>query len=88
MAAGRQIVSTPIADVAGPYGDLVYVGAGADGFVAACERALAASPLERRGRRARMQAILGRTSWDDTAEAMIRIARGDGHAAHRAEGTS
>ena len=40
MAAGKMIVSTPITDVAEPYGDIVYLGENAETFVAACERAL------------------------------------------------
>ena len=70
MAAERPIVSTPITDVAEPYGEIVYLGAGADAFVAACDRALAASAEERAARVAGMRAVLARTSWDATATAM------------------
>ncbi len=70
MAAGKMIVSTPITDVAEPYGDIVYLGETPDEFIAACERALAASPEERNTRRQKMREVLKRTSWDDTAARM------------------
>jgi len=73
MALERPIVSTSIADVAGPYHDIVYLGDGCEGFVAACEAALA-SPAAERARRARaMRQVLARTSWDATAAAMERL---------------
>ena len=66
MAAGKMIVSTPITDVAEPYGDIVYLGETHDEFIAACERALTASREERTGRQRRMREVLSRTSWDAT----------------------
>jgi UDP-galactopyranose mutase len=72
MAAERPIVSTPITDVAEPYGDIVYLGETAEDFIAACERALDAPPDEYAGQVAKMRAVLARTSWDRTAEAMER----------------
>jgi len=73
MAAGKMIVSTPITDVAEPYGDIVYLGDGAEEFIAACEAALAASPQERAERRQKMRAVLGKTSWDTTAARMNEL---------------
>ncbi len=73
MAAERPIVSTPIADVAEPYGDIVYLGATPDSFLAACERALSASADERAARTTKMRAVLARTSWDKTVVAMEAI---------------
>jgi UDP-galactopyranose mutase len=70
MAAGKPIVSTPITDVAEPYGDIVYLGGTPAEFVAACEQALAATPRERSARRQKMKRVLSRTSWDSTAAAM------------------
>lgn len=70
MAAERPIVSTPITDVAQPYGDVVYLGGTADEFIAACGRALGAADAERRERSERMRAVLAQTSWDATAKAM------------------
>ncbi len=76
MAAERPIVTTPIRDVVEPYGDVVYVADGAADFIAACERALHASPSERDGRIAGMRATLGRTSWDRTVDEMRRLLEG------------
>lgn len=73
MAAEKPIVSTPITDVAEPYGEIVYLGSSAAEFVAACERALTAPAAERAQRTARMRAVLRRTSWDETAQAMHQI---------------
>ncbi len=72
MAAEKLIVSTPITDVAEPYGDIVYLGATPEEFIAGCERALAASETERKRRIGRMRQVLSRTSWDATAQAMAR----------------
>jgi UDP-galactopyranose mutase len=44
FAARRPVVSTPIADVVAEYGDVVYVAAGPDAFVAAVHEALNAPP--------------------------------------------
>ena len=73
MAAEHPIVSTPITDVAGPYGHIVYLGDGPEAFVAACEAALASEPSERSRRAALMRDVLARTSWDATAAAMDRL---------------
>jgi UDP-galactopyranose mutase len=73
MAAERPIVSTPITDVAEPYGDIVHLGERPDEFVRACERALEASTIEHAARRARARRVLNRTSWDDTARRMEEI---------------
>jgi UDP-galactopyranose mutase len=70
MAAELPIVSTPIRDVAEPYGDIVYLGDTPQAFIAACEQALAASPGEREARIKAGRAVLARTSWDRTAQQM------------------
>lgn len=70
MAAGRAVVSTPIADVQEPYGHIVYVAAGPEAFAAACEQALSEAPAERRRRQQAADAVLAQTSWDDTAGRM------------------
>jgi UDP-galactopyranose mutase len=70
MAAERPIVSTPITDVAEPYGHIVYLGDTPEAFIGACEAALAAGPDERRRRVALMRGVLARTSWDRTAASM------------------
>ena len=73
MAAERPIVSTPITDVAEPYGDIVRLGATPEAFVAACEDALVEGEEERTRRVGRMREVLARTSWDTTATAMERL---------------
>jgi protoporphyrinogen oxidase/glycosyltransferase involved in cell wall biosynthesis len=73
MAAGKPIVSTAVPDVAGPYGHVVEIARGGHEFVTACERALHESPESAAKRRAAMDSIVTRTSWDATAEAMARL---------------
>ncbi len=73
MAVEQPIVSTPIADVAGPYHDIVYLGGDPAGFVAACEAAMGSSAAERARRAHAMRQVLARTSWDATAGAMERL---------------
>ena len=73
MAAEKPIVSTPIADVAEPYGEIVYLGATAQEFLAGCERALRPPAKEAEARVAAMREVLERTSWDETAAAMSRL---------------
>lgn len=73
MAAERPIVSTPITDVAEPYGDIVYVGGTPEDFLSACKAALAAGGTERNRRAARMRQVLAGTSWDVTVSAMEKL---------------
>jgi len=84
MAADRPIVSTSIEDVAEPYRDIVFLGDGPEGFLQACERALAQSEAERASRRALAREVLARTSWDETVDRMDAIVRRvAGDSAHR-----
>jgi UDP-galactopyranose mutase len=73
MAAELPIVSTPITDVAEPYGDIVYLGETPEEFVAACEAALGEGPEERARRIAEMRRVLAGTSWDVTVNAMENL---------------
>src|SRR3712207_454864 len=73
MASELPIVSTPISDVAEPYGHIVYLGRTHEEFVAACEEALASTPEERERRAQQMRQVLATTSWDNTAAAMERL---------------
>ncbi|NHZ83084.1 NAD(P)-binding protein [Massilia sp. CCM 8695] len=73
MAAELPIVSTDIADVARPYGHVVAIARDADGFVAACEAALAMTPERRAAMGATMRTIVAGTSWDVTVNAMRRL---------------
>ncbi len=76
MAAERPIVSTPITDVAEPYGRIVYLGDTHEAFVQACETALAADAGERERRAALMRRVLARTSWEATAAGMESLIAG------------
>jgi UDP-galactopyranose mutase len=73
MAAELPIVSTPITDVAEPYGDIVYLGGTPDEFLAACEAALASSAEERARRAEQMRKVLAGTSWDVTVTTMDKL---------------
>lgn len=73
LAAGRPVVSTPIADVVRHYGDMeaVRIATGGADFVAACDAALRLARGSDRGWRDAADALLAATSWDDTAAAML-----------------
>jgi glycosyltransferase involved in cell wall biosynthesis len=73
MAAELPIVSTPITDVAEPYGHIVYLGGTPEEFITACEAAMASSPEERASRAAQMRKVLAGTSWEVTVSAMERL---------------
>lgn len=73
MAAGKQIVGTPITDIAEPYGEIVFLGTTPEEFVACCEKAMSQSGAERKRREAAMHEVLSRTSWDATVDAMNSI---------------
>lgn len=73
MAAELPIVSTPITDVAEPYGEIVYLGGTPEEFLAACEAALASDSDERNRRATLMRKVLSGTSWDVTVAAMEQL---------------
>lgn len=66
MAAELPIVSTPIADVEGPYGHIIGIAADAPAFVAACEAALQPGPGRHAAMVAAQRATLAQTSWEST----------------------
>jgi UDP-galactopyranose mutase len=70
MAAEKPIVSTPITDVADPYGQIVHLGETHEAFIAACEKSLRWSEADRAERIHKMRDVLSKTSWDSTARAM------------------
>jgi UDP-galactopyranose mutase len=82
MAAEKPIVSTPITDVAEPYGDIVHLGDSADAFIAACALALDQSTCQFKRQLTGMRKVLLNTSWDMTARAMskeiVKIQQGQG----------
>jgi len=73
LAGGRPVVSTPITDVVRHYGDLdsVFI-ADRDGFVAACDKALA---LSRSGASwlTQTDARLSGLSWESTSDEMLAL---------------
>lgn len=70
MAAELPIVSTPIADVAGPYGHVVAIAGDPRAFASACAEALTMTDEERAALRESMRAIVAATSWEVTVQAM------------------
>ena len=70
MAAEKMIVSTPITDVAEPYGNLVYLGDTPEAFITACEQALRVPKPERVARVEGMRRLLSKTSWEQTSQSM------------------
>jgi len=70
MAAELPIVSTAIADIAIPYGDIVAIAHDGPNFVAACEAALAASEAEKIQRIQKMRVVVAATSWQQSADEM------------------
>lgn len=74
LSAGKPVVSTPITDVVRHYGDIagVFIAESGDGFVAACEQALA---LSRGGGAWLKEAdeLLAGMSWDKSFQQMSAL---------------
>lgn len=70
MAAELPIVSTPITDVAVPYGHVVAVADTHTQFIAACDAALSMSAEQKSAMIDAMRSIVAGTSWDVTVERM------------------
>lgn len=70
MAAELPIVSTPITDVAVPYGHVVAIAATHEKFIAACDAALAMTPEQNAKMVDTMREIVAGTSWQITAARM------------------
>ena len=73
LAAGRPVVSTPIADVVSLYGKVVSIADDAATFAAHAETALAAPPEVRAEQLRSADALVERSSWDAIAERMFRL---------------
>lgn len=73
LAAGRPVVSTPVADVVSSYDGVVEIVRDADTFIAACERLLDEPHEDRTARLAAMRRCVAGTSWDKTATAMATL---------------
>jgi protoporphyrinogen oxidase len=72
MCARKPIVSTEIRDVRRLYADGVSLAANADAFIDACHDALMESTPRRNERIAAQDRLVGATSWDRTAQEVIR----------------
>lgn len=70
MAAEKPVVSTPITDVAVPYGDIVFIGNGIGNFISACNKALSLPALCYQSMVSSMREVIAGTSWDATVQAM------------------
>ena len=73
MAGEKPIVSTPVPDVIGLYGDTVRIAATPAEFIAACEHALAEHGAARNRRIGEMLATVSCSSWDRSAESVHRL---------------
>jgi UDP-galactopyranose mutase len=73
MAAGRPIVSTPVADVIDLYGEVVNFGETHDEFVRAIGQALDEPAAVRELRQARARRLLVRHGWDAIAAQMADL---------------
>jgi glycosyltransferase involved in cell wall biosynthesis len=77
LAAGRQVVSTPVADVVRPYGDLglVYIASTPDEYAVAIESALrrADNPAQFESWLEDVDRFLAQTSWDRTWMRMMTL---------------
>jgi glycosyltransferase involved in cell wall biosynthesis len=73
MAAHKPVVSTPITDVAGPYGHIVRLAGTAEEFVAAVDAALAEDRATRAARVAAENKVLARQEWDRLAAEMEQL---------------
>jgi glycosyltransferase involved in cell wall biosynthesis len=73
LAAEKPVVSTPVHDVVGLYGEVVTLADGAQAFIAACERALHETPERRAERLARSATMVARHSWDEAARTVLRL---------------
>lgn len=70
MAAELPAVSTAIKDVEDPYSDIVWVAHSHAEFIESCEAALAMTPALRSALADKMRAVVDKTSWEATADAM------------------
>ena len=73
MAGDKPVVSTPVRDVVGLYGDVVRIAEGEAAFIAACRAALAETPAEAAARVEAMRARVALYSWRRTAGEIGRL---------------
>jgi len=75
LAAGKPVVSTSIRDVVRPYGELgvVHIADLADDFIAAIAMCLTEDDAARNKRKARVDKLLARVSWDSTYDRIEKL---------------
>lgn len=73
MVAELPVISTNIADVVELYGSGVSIASNVDEFITACERALNETLDERTDRTKMMHSIVTASSWETTADNMLRL---------------
>jgi UDP-galactopyranose mutase len=73
LAAGKPVVSTPIADVIDLYGDVVRFGATPEGFAAAIDALLNEDPAARAQRESTSRSITAQYDWDSIANRMAGL---------------
>ena len=73
LAAGKPVVSTPIADVIDLYGDVVRFGATPEGFAAAIDALLNEEPRARAQREHTSRSIAAGYDWDSIASRMAGL---------------
>ncbi len=71
MAAEKPIVSTPITDVAVPYGHIIPIEYEPERFATACQEALVETTDRQTRRIAQMNEVLAATSWERTTNEML-----------------
>lgn len=73
MVACKPIISTPIYDVVRDYSDVVKIVENSDEFVAAIQYYLNETNDEKQKRQELQKDIIEKTSWDNTANEMMRL---------------
>lgn len=73
LAAGKPVVSTPIADVVDLYGDVVRFGATPEEFASAAQSLMHEQPGARAQRESMSRAIAARYDWDAIADRMLTL---------------
>jgi len=73
LAGGKPVVSTPITDVVGLYGDVVRFAATPEGITAAIEAVLDECPAARERRLDASRRLVDQYGWDQIAERMLSL---------------
>ena len=73
LAAEKPVVSTPVNDVVGMYGDVVRIAKSHDAFIDACREALEETPHQRAERLMASASTVSRFSWDESARTVLSL---------------